>query len=480
MFQAPMLAMCSVIGIISMQGRDVSENAFQMLSALKDRGPEGFGIIAPEREKKSKSLGRLRPMPSSEIILGHCLLSTTGYALQPLSSGDISICHNGQIYNYGGIVQGEGRKMASDSECIASFLSLQLKRSSMRAAVKKFMQVAIGEYAVGVLHKKRLYAFRDFPGQKPLWFGCSDSVCAFASIPHALYKIGIQFPQPLLPGHLLEISESGAKTRPIFTFGDFRKGIPEKHSLQSLGSSLLTAVKLQCRGQKKAAVLFSGGVDSSLIAKLVSSQVPDTRLFVAGAEGSQDLVAAEQSAKALSLPLEKIILQDKDVGSLALKCISRLSFFDRMQIGLAVPELACAQRISEMGYKVVFSGQGSDEIFAGYSNYGKILAEKGFDAVDDEIWRSLGGMWSRNFYRDDMIVSSCALELRLPFMDRDFLNEAMAFPAEEKVLSEKDVLRKRPLRALAKLHGLPDFICNRPKKAMQYGSGSQKIVSRIF
>jgi len=102
MFQAPMLAMCSVIGIISRQGRDVSENAFQMLSALKDRGPEGFGIIAPEREKKSKSLGRLRPMPSSEIILGHCLLSITGKGTQPFASQSkkFSLAHNGEIYNY--------------------------------------------------------------------------------------------------------------------------------------------------------------------------------------------------------------------------------------------------------------------------------------------------------------------------------------------------------------------------------------------
>ena len=65
-------------------------------------------------------------------------------------------------------------------------------------------------------------------------------------------------------------------------------------------------------------------------------------------------------------------------------------------------------------------------------------------------------------------------------MARSFLQEAMVIPASEKILSATDSLRKRPVRALAKNLGLPDSIVSRPKKAMQYGSGVQKIVTKLL
>jgi len=236
---------------------------------------------------------------------------------------------------------------------------------------------------------------------------------------------------------------------------------------------------LQTNGLKKAAVLFSGGVDSSLVAKAVSEKVKDTRLFVAGVKGSEDVVFAKRAAKLLSLKLESVILTKSDVESLLLRSAKRLSFFDEMQLGLAVPVLACSDAIAKAGYRVVFSGQGSDEIFAGYHSYSKAITN-GFDAVNEEIWFSLSRMWSRNFYRDDIMLASNALELRLPFVSINFVKESMAIPASEKIISEKDSLRKHPIRKLALAYGIPIEIANRPKKAMQYGSGVQKIVSKLL
>ena len=91
--------MCSVIGVYSRSGEDVSREAFVLADALKHRGPVAFGFKTPEREVKGKSLSGLK-VPESPVILGHCLLSTTGFGVQPLSSGKISISHNGQVYNY--------------------------------------------------------------------------------------------------------------------------------------------------------------------------------------------------------------------------------------------------------------------------------------------------------------------------------------------------------------------------------------------
>ncbi len=469
--------MCSIIGICSKKGEDVSRKAFTMLSEMQHRGPEAFGICSQGSEKKSKTLKGLLPLPESRMLLGHSLLSNTGYCVQPITMEGISVSHNGQIYNHRSLA-GEG--LSSDSEAIPLFLSRELKTKSLQAALRSFMEKAIGEYAVGMFCNGGLYAFRDFTGQKPLWFGESDSVYAFASEIGALAKIGIASPAPLEPGHLLRISEKGFSGKKIFTMQDFREKIPKKYSMQSLEGEFRKTIAMQCEGLKKAAVLFSGGIDSSLVAKAVSEQVPRTALFVAGAEDSHDIKCAQQASKELGLKLEKVLLGEKNIEALVPRVMGMLREPDEMQIGIGVPELACAKAISAKGFKVAFSGQGSDEIFCGYSVYPKILAEKGFNAVEQGIWSGLSRMPARNFYRDDVMLAAHSLELRLPFMSKNFLAEAMAFPAEEKIKSPKDGLAKHPVRALGKIFGLPDSITQRPKKALQYGSGSQKMVSKFL
>ncbi|VVC00837.1 Amidophosphoribosyltransferase [uncultured archaeon] len=394
------------------------------------------------------------------------------------SAGGLSVLLDGAVHNFC-LLGGDSGECAHDSGAILKFFSAALEEKKPVQVLKEFYSVAGGGYAVVLATEGALFAFRDFLGIKPLWFGRKNESFAISSDPQALKGIGL-VPVALLPGHLLEFSAAGLSTKKAFDLNDFRLTVPKGHSIEKLRKEFEVALEMQCSGLEKAAVLFSGGVDSSLVAKAVSQKVPSTKLFVAGVEGSHDLAVAEESAKELGLTLEKIVLSEKDVLALADESASILSFSDSMQIGLSVPELACARKISEGGFRVVFSGQGSDEIFCGYTNYLKVLGEKGFDGVEGELWLSLERMWSRNFCRDNAILSSCSLEARMPFMEIGFLREAMAFPASEKMLSVSDPLRKHPVRELAKLYGLPDSIALQPKKAMQYGSGVQKIVLKMF
>ncbi|HLC79969.1 MAG TPA: asparagine synthetase B [archaeon] len=469
--------MCSVIGVYSKRS-DAPMLAHKLICSLLHRGPEAFGIKTPNDQRKAKSTKALLPLPSSNLALAHCLLSTTGYGIQPLSSGDISISHNGQIYNYKDL-NPSAKPLVSDSEVIARFFDEKLK-IDFDSALLEFMQKAIGEYAVGILHGKKLYAFRDPVGFKPLWYGENGSCAAFASEPAALMKIDILFPRPLEPGHVLEISESGLQVKKIFTLEDFKKSAPQIQSINSLKNEFEKTIAMQCDGLESAAVIFSGGVDSSLVARAVSQKVKNTKLYVAGTKGSYDLKSAQIAAKELGLPLVKIVMSQKDIQKLALESVKILSFFDEMQIALAVPELACAKRIAQDGYKVVFCGQGSDEVFAGYSNYLSVLKEKGYTGVEEQIWVSLMRMWSRNLYRDDLVFAANSLELRVPLLSLNFLQKAMAIEPSQKILSANDGLRKAPIRELAVLFGVPSSIAMKPKKAMQYGSGSQKIVSKLF
>ncbi|HZX20271.1 MAG TPA: asparagine synthetase B [archaeon] len=467
--------MCSIIGVYSKNNEDISNEVRELFSLLAHRGPEAFGIKTIDSLETSVSLKGLS-FPTSSVYLGHCLLSTTGYLQQPVSKANVSIVLNGEIYNYVDF----GNAYKSDSEFVADFFSKELKKNSVPSSLKNFVKKSVGEYAIAFMFKNKLYAFRDPIGTKPLWFGENKSLFAFASEPNALKKIGILSPISLKPGFLLEVSQKSFSVKKIFDLKDFKKTVPRKHSIQFLKDSFDETIELQTNGLEKAAVLFSGGVDSSLVAKAVSEKVKNAKLFVAGTKDSHDIIEAEKAAKELNLPLEKIILSEEKIHSLALECEKILGFFDSMQIAIAVPELACAKKIKENGFKVVFSGQGSDELFCGYTNYTKILGGKNYSAVEKEIWFSLERMPERNFYRDDIILSSQALELRLPLMLAPFVKEAMAFPAKEKILAKNDALRKHPIRKLASLYNIPDSIVSKPKKALQYGSGSQKIVSKLF
>src|SRR3989344_2063714 len=175
--------MCGIAWIITKKGADVFDDIADILSMMRHRGPEGFGVSTAAGTKKHQSFSHLnQDKLSGNAGIGHCLLSITGhdlkpfsgkrfaknsYGLQPFSSQTkkISLAHNGQIYNYAELTN---KKVQSDSEAILHFFE---NYPSIEKAIPEFMTLAIGKYAVAINSGNSLYAFRDVLGIKPLWFG---------------------------------------------------------------------------------------------------------------------------------------------------------------------------------------------------------------------------------------------------------------------------------------------------------------------
>jgi asparagine synthase (glutamine-hydrolysing) len=397
----------------------------------------------------------------------------TGKQVQPIDFSDYSLVFNGEIYNFF-----EFSDSDSDVIFVKEFFEKELKKTSIEKAVQKFMLKANGEYAVALIHKNKIFAFRDIFGIKPLWFGENDFFAAFASEPKPLKKMNINFPFPLLPGQLLILSEKDIQTKQVFSFDVLKKSCSKKASFLDLKESFSDSIALRVRSLNKAGVFFSGGVDSSLIAKSVSSLIPKTELFTVGMENSHDIDSAVKASDELGLKLHLRIIQKDELKDLSLKALSVLSFFDQMQLQLSVPTYAVCELAMKKGFQVVFSGQGSDEIFGGYYNYSKILSSKG--NVQEEIWHSVFNLWSRNLYREDLLSTHFYLEHRLPFLDKNLVCTAMKIPVKQKIFSSKDILRKRILRKLALSYGLSKEIAFKPKKALQYGSGVSKHLTKFF
>ena len=257
-----------------------------------------------------------------------------------------------------------------------------------------------------------------------------------------------------------------------------REKIPAEHSIEALAKALRFAVKERASSLKKCAVLFSGGVDSSLMA-LALKDFTEPILYCAGTGNSKVFPRARKNAKLLGLKLREVPIKEADFPKLKKETVSIIGTDEKMQVSIALPVLAALKAVKSDGIETVFSGTGADELFCGYREFSTVLKQKGYMAVELLCWSKLDEMFGRNLKREIALLGNVSLNAFDPFLDERFVLEAMAFPAEEKILSPEDELRKIPLRELAKFMGLPESICLEKKKAIQFDSGSAKELSRL-
>jgi asparagine synthase (glutamine-hydrolysing) len=125
------------------------------------------------------------------------------------------------------------------------------------------------------------------------------------------------------------------------------------------------------------------------------------------------------------------------------------------------------------------AGQGGDELFGGYQRYLKDYTQFGVEAVQNNMYRDVAKSYETNFQRDNQVCSVHKVELRLPFVVRDVVHFSLGLPLSLKIESAEDRLRKRVLRQVAQNLGIPMFIANKTKKAIQYTTGVNKAIKKL-
>jgi len=243
-----------------------------------------------------------------------------------------------------------------------------------------------------------------------------------------------------------------------------------------------SAIAKSTKNIEKAAVLFSAGLDSSLIAKAVSERIPKTELFAVGTKNSKDLAFAEDVAKEMGIKLNIRIISEAEIPAYLEKTKKALGSElskELLQLQIGVPQYIALEFVKKRGFRTVFSGQGGDELFCGYAAFKRILEENGYPAVEREIQHLFDIMPPRNLAREQALAKHFSLEQRTPLLNEAFIQEALKIPAQEKIVSPDDALRKHPLRALARELGVPEKACARPKKAIQYGSGVAETLRKL-
>jgi asparagine synthase (glutamine-hydrolysing) len=212
-------------------------------------------------------------------------------------------------------------------------------------------------------------------------------------------------------------------------------------------------------------VLFSGGVDSGLLAWELRER-PNLRLVTAGMPRSPDLVAAEAGARRLGVPWGPIVLAPNDVTDAARGAIVDLEGSSPTSRSVLVA-LACA--IAASPTHRLLCGQGADELFLGYAHFRGLSVSEAAERSRQDLDRLLADDWPRA----QRIARRLGRSLGAPYLDPRFRDAAQRIPWERRLPGRE---AKSIFRDFAEHRGLPAELARRPKRAVQFGSGVDRIL----
>ena len=231
------------------------------------------------------------------------------------------------------------------------------------------------------------------------------------------------------------------------------------------------------RGSGKMGISFSGGVDSSLLAKICHDLGCDAVLLTMGFEGSHDVEFSKQIARILGMEHKIEIISVKSFPNIAKKIwneinVDNLSWNENCIAFYYVAKLAKKYEID-----TVVTANGIDELFCGYNAY-RDAVSKGEDAVlemmDDKLDNETKMMKAVN-----KITSEFGVRIVQPFLSDKFIEFAKTIPIQHKITNKDDLMRKHIVRKLAISIGVPEVSALKQKKAMQYGSLIHKNLLKV-
>jgi asparagine synthase (glutamine-hydrolysing) len=324
-----------------------------------------------------------------------------------------------------------------------------------------------------------LYVARDPFGVRPLFMGTDlDGGLYFASEAKAIAFADKVV--PFLPGHYLSnclTNNHGRNMTPYYKFPErqlCQSSFDRGQILACIRGYFIEAVKKRTMSDRVVGCLLSGGLDSSLVASILHKFMPEVHFYSIGLEGSVDVAAAKKVISYLNVPdthhhcVQFTVEQGFDMLD---EVICQLESYDITTIRASVPQYLLAKYIREnTPVSVIFSGEGSDELLAGYS-YFKDAPDKW--ELQKEIKTRLQELYLYDNLRTDRTTAKWSLEVRVPFLDKNFVNFILQIDPGH-MMSGKGIIEKKLLRDAFK-GWLPDEILYRPKEAFSDAVSSKDV-----
>ncbi|MBW3011976.1 diphthine--ammonia ligase [Candidatus Woesearchaeota archaeon] len=238
---------------------------------------------------------------------------------------------------------------------------------------------------------------------------------------------------------------------------------------QELKQSIVDAVKKRIP-KKRFGILFSGGVDSVLIALICSQLNADFICYTVGMKNSKDIEYATKAAGALGFKLKAKEITEAELEKIAEK-VTAIVGPDAVKVAIGCVVYAAIE-LAKKDVDTVFTGLGAEELFAGYHKYMKLK----HDDINKKAWEELITAYERDLLRDTAIAGYFAINVLAPFHDIELTAKAMSVPGKEKI---KNGCKKLILREIAEELGLPKEFAFREKQAAQFGAKTQKAIERL-
>ena len=228
---------------------------------------------------------------------------------------------------------------------------------------------------------------------------------------------------------------------------------------------------------KKIGVSFSGGVDSSLLAKICNDLGYEITLLTIGFEDSHDVKHSKEIAKMFGYNHKIGKISPKTFLELSKK-INKIIKTDNLSWNEnCIAFYHVAKLAKRYGITKVLTANGIDELFCGYNAYRDAI-KHGSDSVmnmmESKIENELNMMKAVN-----TISSEFDVKILQPFLSKEFVNYAKKIPIEEKIHGLDDLMRKHIVRDLALKIEVPKEAAFKRKKALQYGSLIHKALMKI-
>ncbi len=493
--------MCGIWALIG--GLELPE-AKEYVKKLKGRGPESI---------------KLDTIPGG--YLGFTRLAINGLnegGMQPFSFEGIQWICNGEIYNARQLSEDYGIPMRSGSDC--EVLGPLYKIFRDQGNLPGFFRCLDGVFAIVLYDSetKQLVWGRDPYGVRPLFAAWKSNAAGddvlrslnglrdFASLTMDLvlhdgalqglclaserkaipedYKYSIQF-RPgsyayLKVPDLSSYYEGHYHSTPWLKNPLLTPASPRGFdaAAEAVRFALEEAVKKRMMTERPVAALLSGGIDSSLIASLVQKNLralnlPALKTFSIGMPGSTDLAYAKKVADWIGSDHTEVLLTADDFFAAIPDVVRDIESYDITSVRASVGNWLVSKAIREhCDCKVVFNGDGSDELFGSYLYFFNAPSDQAFE---DEVERLLNELCYYDVLRSDRSISSHGLEPRTPFLDKQFVATCRSVatcwrrPVKGKQM-EKYLLRK----AFDDGVTLPSEVLWRQKEAFSDGVSSKE------
>jgi asparagine synthase (glutamine-hydrolysing) len=446
--------MCGILAII---GKGKDEQLVRELSKrMTHRGPDESDLHITEN-------GHILSHERLSIIDLHS-------GRQPIQGTSTAwMVHNGEVYNHqalrDGVLKGHTFRTKSDSEVIVHLYE-EFKYD--------FCNMLDGDWAFVVVDGDDFIAGRDPMGVKPLYYGLDDrGRIYFASEMKPIAdqcKTFSTFP----PGHYYTPNTGFVKYyQPEYE--DYTKA-DQDLDLDLIRETLTEATRKRLMSDVPIGVLLSGGLDSSLTSSIASRLLKESgkklHSFSIGLDAdAPDAKAAKKVAEYLGTEHHEIHFTIEQGIEILDKLIWHLETYDVTSIRASTPMYFLSKAITDMGIKVVLSGEGADEIFGGYLYFRNAPTVEDFQKETIERVQKL---FTADLLRADKSTMAHGLEARVPFLDKAFLDMAVRIKPEEKMPKTYDGKEKYILRKAFDTPDnpyLPDEVLWRQKEQFSDGVG---------